>query len=71
MKYVALSKSRYSKYDLKILSKFDLFRTLEAFNDLPFSLRIHTHLEPITFWIETLVALKKSLEILIEKSLDL
>jgi hypothetical protein len=58
---------------LKILSKFGLSCTSKSFNDLPFNfpLHIHTHPELITFWIETLVALKKGLEILVEIFLDL
>jgi hypothetical protein len=58
---------------LKILSKFGLSCTSNAFNDLPFNFPLHirTHPELITFWIEILMALKKRLEILVEKSLDL
>jgi hypothetical protein len=58
---------------LKIVFKFGLSYTSKAFNDPPFSFPLHlcTHLEPIIFWIEILVPLKKRLEILIEKILDL
>jgi hypothetical protein len=58
---------------LKILFKFGLSRISKTFNDLPFgfALHIHTHPKAITFWIETLMALKKRLEILVDNSLDL
>jgi hypothetical protein len=58
---------------LKILFKFGLSCTSKAFSDPPFSFPLHLciHLEPITFWIEILAPLKKRLEILVGKSLDL
>jgi len=55
------------------LFKFGLSRTWKAFKVLPHNcfFHVHTQLEPMTFCMETLIALRKRLEILVEKSSDL
>jgi hypothetical protein len=55
-------------YDLKILSKFGLFLISKAFYNLPFSFptSICNHPKLISFGIETLIALKKGLETLVD-----
>ncbi len=69
----SLSKLQHPKYDLNVLFKVGLSCISKTFNDLPFGFPLHIHTYPkvITFWIETLMALNKRLEILVDKSLDL
>jgi hypothetical protein len=58
---------------LKILSKFGLSYSCEAFKVLPhnFPFRICTQFEPMSFCMETLTTFLKRLEILVEKSPNL
>jgi len=57
-------------YDLKILSKFGLYRTLKTFKVLSHNFPFHIciQLVPMTFCMETLTVFKKSL---VERSLNL